>query len=370
MSEIRNSKLTSVEKKRVLSKIIALFKPYGIKFPIALITGLLGSVSTVAVSVFVKIAIDRIITPMMTNATMDILPLKNLVIQMGIVLLLGIIASYYSKLTMNIMAQNITFDIRNNLFSHMQYLPMSYYDKQVKGDLMSRFNNDVDTLVDTIAYALPNGFAATATIIGVMVAMVVINRQMALLIFIFVGAMILVVRKLASLGSKYFSRQQKSIGKVNGLVEEFVEGQRVIKVFNYQKRALTEFEVVNNELKKDSFEANRHAGIMIPTVMSMGNILYVLVAIVGGYLSINKGTLTIGDIAAFLQLTKTFTMPLNEVAENITRLMQSLAGINRIFEVMEVQKEPDFGTITLRRGELRNGEFNEDINGSEYAWYK
>lgn len=360
--------LTSEEKKHIFKRTTKLVTGQGVRFPLALIAGLIGSLSMVATSFFIRLVIDEVITPMVQGQLVDFGPLNRIMLTMTVVLGASVLATYYGERTMSIIAQDVTHDLRKKLFAHVQKLPMDYFHREARGDIMSRFSNDVDTLVETLSHSVPSVFNSMVTVLGVLVAMLVLNWQLSLIIIVLIAGMALLMRKLASRSGAYFSKQQASIGKVNAHVEEYIEGQRVVQVFQYQDRALDEFEVLNQQLRHDAFQANRYANMMMPIAMNMGNMLYVAVAVIGGILAMRFHSLTLGDLAAFMQLTKSISMPLNLLSQNFNSILLSMAGIGRIYQVLDEEEEPAGGEVHFLKGTWKEGAFMPDKKGREAAW--
>ncbi|MBA4603371.1 ABC transporter ATP-binding protein [Thermoactinomyces mirandus] len=331
--------------KRLFSYIT---KDYKLPFAMVLIGILLSSAANVAGSLFLEILIDDYILPLLAveNPVFDGL-LKAILIMSGIYLL-GVISTLVYSQLMVVIAQGVLKKIRDEMFDHMQELPIEYFDTHSHGDLMSHFTNDTDTLRQMLAQTIPQLFSSVTTITAVFCAMVATSLHLTFVVILTLVFMYFVTGKIARKSKNYFIRQQKSLGKINGFIEEMITGQKVIKVFNHEEEAKKQFDLLNDELCHNATEANRFANILMPVMANIGNIQYVLIAIAGGALAVGGiDGITLGAIASFLQLSRTLSMPVSHVSQQLNAIVMALAGAKRIFDLMDEKKETDHGYVTL-----------------------
>ena len=255
------------------------------------------------------------------------------------------------------------------MFEHMQSLTIRFFDTHAHGDLMSCYTNDTDTLRQMLTQSVPQMFSSAMTIICVFISMLVTSPHLTLVVLVFVAIMILLTRFIGGRSGKYFLHQQQALGDVNGYIEEMINGQKVIKVFCHEEEAEADFKVKNDYLFKQAEAANKFANILMPIMNNLGNIEYVTIAIVGGALAINGiGGLTLGAIVAFMNLTKSFTMPISQIAQQMNAIVMALAGASRIFNILDEEPEADDGEVTLVRGSVgRDGSFRDDKDG-DWMW--
>jgi len=323
-------------------------KKYKMRFILVLISILVSTGAGVAASLFLKILIDDYITPLLAveNPVFTGL-LQAILIMMGI-FLLGVIATLFYTRLMAVMAQGILKKIRDQMFEHMQALPIRYFDTHTHGDVMSRYTNDTDTLRQMFAHSLPQMFSSVLTIIAVSLAMLATSLHLSAVVFISILLMFFIAKRITGNGAKFFVRQQQSLGQTNGYVEEMIHGQKVVKVFCYEEEAKSKFDQLNDELCRNATEANRFANILMPIMMNMGHLQYVFLAIVGGLLAVNGiGGITLGIIASFLQLSRTLTGPIGQVSQQLNAVIMALAGAGRIFELLDEEVETDGGYVSL-----------------------
>lgn len=262
--------------------------------------------------------------------------------------LAGAMFTYVYNRSMVTVSQGILKDIRDEMFAHMEKLPVRYYDSHPTGDIMSRYTNDIDTLRQMISQSIPQTISALVTVTSIIIAMLILNIPMTIFVLIMVSLMVFIIRTLGSKSGKYFSLQQESLGAVNGYIEEMIEGQKVVKVFNHEPQAIKGFVALNNELKLNSTKANTYANILMPIMGNIGNFTYLLTAVIGAVFSIAGVTaLTLGSIASFVQFTKSITMPISQISQQFNAIILSLAGAQRIFDLLDEQPEEDDGTIEL-----------------------
>ena len=279
---------------------------------------------------------------------------------MILIYLVGIVSTYLYNRTMVMVSQGVLKTIRDEMFDKMQSFPIKYFDTNTHGDIMSHYTNDTDTLMQMISQSLPNLMASTVTIVAVFCAMLTISIPLTVFILLFVFIMLKITGKVASKSGKYFANQQATLGKANGYVEEMINGQKVVKVFTYEEEAKEKFNKINEELCENTTQANKYANILMPMLNNLGNLEYVLVAIIGGFIAINwNGLLSVGAIASFLQLTKSFNQPVMQISNQLNSIVMALAGANRIFELMDTKPEEDQGYVTLVNAKKVDGKIQE-----------
>ena len=355
--EERGRKINGDTVKRLLSYLNGAYK---IQFLLVLFCIIISAVAGVIGSLFLKTLIDSYITPLLKQAHPVFDGLAKAVLVMAGIYLLGILATFLYNRLMVVIAQGILKKIRDDMFAHMQTLPIKYFDTHSFGDLMSRYTNDADTLRQMISQSIPQMFSSVITIVAVFCGMLATSIHLTLLVLLFIGAMTLVTKTVGGRSAKYFIKQQRSLGTLNGYIEEMINGQKVVKVFCHEEETEKNFNVLNEQLCGYATEANKFANIFGPIMGNLGNLQYVLVAIVGGILAINGvGGLTLGAIASFLQLSKSFTMPINQVSQQLNSVVMALAGADRIFELLDEQPEADEGYVTLVNARLVNDELVE-----------
>ena len=333
-------------------------KGYKFQLVVVLVSIIISALVGVLGVQFIKYLIDDFITPLLGEQNPDFTALLNVIMAMGVIYLVGVIATYtYNRLMVNI-SQGVLNKIRGEMFDHMQKLPIRYFDSRSHGEIMSTYTNDVDTLRQMLSQSIPQVFSACVSMVSVLVAMFATNIYLTLVVLAMVVLMVFVSRYLGGNSSRFFVKQQEDIGKVNGYIEEMMEGQKVVKVFNYEEQSKQRFDDLNEQLCDSMTKANMYANILMPCIANIGNLGYVLVAVIGGILSVN-GILTIGSIAAFLQYVKAFTNPLGQVSQQMNSIIMALAGAERIFALLDEEPEQDEGYVTLVNAKMENGKIVE-----------
>ena len=330
--------------KRLFSYITRGYKGY-----LALVLGciLISSLAGVAGSLFLRVLIDDHITPLLAMAEPDFSGLRNALLVMAGTFLAGVMATYLFYRMMAVIAQGVLKEIRDEMFAHMQLLPVKFFDTHTHGDLMSRYTNDTDTLRQMIAQSLPQLFLSVVTVASVFTAMVATNLLLTGVVLLSLGLTLSITKRIAENSGKYFMRQQASLGQTNGYIEEMIHGQKVVKVFCYEERAKEKFDRLN-ELRVNATKANSYANILMPIMGNLSHLQYVLVAIIGGALAIGGiGGITLGAIASFLQLSRTFNRPIAQASQQLNAVVMALAGAKRIFALLDEEIERDEGTVTL-----------------------
>lgn len=333
----------------VLKRLFAyVFDLYPVQLIIVLVAIIISSIAQVAASVFMKTLIDSYITPLVSAQNPDFAPLMRVLLMMAAIYLIGVIANLtYQKLLVTI-SQGTMNTIRMDLFTHMEKLPIRFFDTESHGDIMSLYTNDIDTLRQVIAQSIPQFISSLLTIIMVGISMLTISIPLTLLTLVMVFIMQVVLKAIMKKSGKYFTLQQKQLGVENGYIEEIIEGAKVVKVFNHEEKAIDDFVAINDDLYNDAYQANKYANILMPTIGNIGNISYVLSAVVGGLLTLSGATsLTVGGLASYLALNKSFTGPLTQISQQLNAVIMAMAGAARIFRVLDEEEEIDEGKISL-----------------------
>ena len=315
---------------------------------------IVASVTSVLGNMFIKNLIDDYIVPILKTKTetgvADFSGLLNWIRMVAILFGFGVLANLIQGQVMLVISNNVLRNIRGDMFSHMQKLPISYFDTHSHGDVMSHYTNDVDTLRQMISQSFPQMMSSAITIVATLAGMLYTSWQLTIVVLMGTFTMIFLMGKIGGKSAKYFIKQQASLGDVNGYIEEMVNGQKVVKVFTYEDRAKNVFDQKNEELCQNATSANIFANILMPIMGNIGNVLYVLVAFIGGFLAIKCGlsnVITIGVIGSFLQLTKSFIMPVSQVSQQMNAIIMAMAGADRIFKLMDEKPEEDDGYVTL-----------------------
>ena len=353
----KQMKISKGTAKRLLKCITGRYKKQLI---LVVITIIVSSVANVAGSLFLKTLIDDYIEPLLLEPNPVFTGLLKAIGMMGTIYLVGVISTYVYRRIMATVSQGVLKQIRDEMFDKMQSFPIKYFDTHTHGDIMSHYTNDIDTLSQMISQSLPQLISAIITIVAVLCAMISISIPLTIFILLFVFFMLKITGKIAGRSGKYFAEQQKTLGEMNGYIEEMISGQKVVKVFTYEEEAKKKFDEINDRLCDSSRTANKYAAILMPVLNNLGNLEYVLVAIIGGMISIfGNGILTVGAIASFLQLTKSFNQPINQISNQLSSIIMALAGAERIFKLIDNEPEKDEGYVTLVNAKKVNGEIQE-----------
>ena len=331
---------------------------------------ILSSVAGVAGSVFIRSLIDKYITPLVGAENPDFNPLLRALGVMAIVYLVGTLSNFAYNRKMILVSQGVLKNIRNEMFSKMQNLPIKYFDTHTHGEIMSYYTNDTETLEQMISQSIPNVISSIITIVSVFAAMVYLNIYMTILVIGVVFIMLFVVSKIGGNASKFFIKQQEMIAKENGYIEEMINGQKVVKVFCHEEEAKKDFDKINDELCDSSTKANIFANILMPIMGNLGHLQYVLIAMIGGALALNGfGGVTVGIIASFLILSRNFTMPISQVSQQLNSIIMALAGAERIFSLIDETPEKDEGYVTLVNAKYIDGVLTEvPEHTGTWAW--
>ena len=358
-----------VKKSKIVFRLLKyLFTTYKLQFFIVLVAIIVSAIASVLGIQFIQQLIDNYIVPLIGKQNPDFSSLMQAILRMAGIYAVGIIATYiYNRLMINI-SQGILNRIRTEMFNHMQTLPIRYFDSHPHGETMSTYTNDVDTLRECLSQSIPQVFSAIVTMVTVLISMFTTNVYLTLVVIAMVIVMTFVARYLGGNSSRYFVKQQEDLGRVNGYIEEMIEGQKVVKVFCYEDENIKRFDEINEDLCDSATSANTYANILMPCIMNIGNLGYVLIAVIGGILSVN-GFLSIGSIAAFLQYVKSFTNPLGQVSQQMNFIAMALAGAERIFKLIDEKPEEDNGYVTLVNAKMENGKIVEtEERTGMWAW--
>ncbi|MCE5344172.1 MAG: ABC transporter ATP-binding protein/permease [Eubacteriales bacterium] len=334
--------------KGVVKRLLSYLKPFRLRLVVVVACILVSALTGVVSALFLRTLIDNFITPLLTQANPVFDGLLRVVFMMAGIYLCGVGANFTFNYLMVAVAQKTLKNIRDEMFTHMQYLPVKYFDTHSFGDVMSHYTNDTDTLRQMISQSIPQTLSSLITALTVFVAMLTTNLILTAFVLLSVVLMVLLAGKIGGNSAKYFVKQQKTLGELNGYTEEMINGQKVVKVFNHEAESQKGFDRRNDELYDCAAKANTFANILMPIMGNLGNLQYVLIAVLGGALAIGGvGGITLGGIAAFLQLSRSFTMPITQVSQQINAIVMALAGAGRIFKLMDEPVETDEGYVTL-----------------------
>lgn len=356
---------------KILGRILRYtFKNYKIHMIIVFICIIVSVLANVQGTLFIQSLIDDYITPLMNTSSPDFTPLLFAIARVAGFYLLGAASTFaYSKLMVYV-TQGTMRNLRIDIFSHMESLPIKFFDTHSHGDIMSVYTNDIDTLRQMISQSMVQLFSSTITIVSVIVSMISISIPLTLLTIVMVAVMFIVSGKIGGKSSKYFTAQQDDLGKVNGYIEEMMNGQKVVKVFNHEGKAVEEFNELNDKLFDSAYNANKFANILMPINAQLGNISYVLCAIVGGVLAFNHfAGLTLGGLVAFMTFNKNFSQPINQISMQLNSIIMALAGADRIFKLLDEKPEEDDGYVNLVNAKIVDGKIepSEERTGV-WAW--
>ncbi len=345
-------------------------KKYKIQCIFVVVCIAVSALANVQGTLFMKTLIDEYIQPLIGKENPDYSQLLSAILRVAVFYLAGIIAAFAQARLVMYVAQGTLKSIRMELFNHMESLPIKYFDTHAHGDIMSLYTNDVDTLRQMISQSIPQVISSVITIVSVLVSMIVLNIPLTILTLIMVGVMLKVTASVAGNSGRYFAAQQRDIGALNGYIEEMIQGQKVIKVFCHEEESKEGFAKLNEQLFDSADNANKFANLLGPVNAQLGNISYVLCAIVGGALAINGvGGFTLGGLASFLTFNKNFSMPINQVSQQLNSVVMALAGAERIFNTLDEKPETDDGYVTLVNAKEENGTLTETAERTGlWAW--
>ncbi len=329
-----------------------------------------NAVFNVQGTMFMQTLIDDYIVPLLKSSSPDFSGLLHALIRVGCFYGCGVICAFSFNRIMVYVTQGFLRNLRINMFEHMESLPIRYFDRTPHGDTMSVYTNDIDTLRQLISQSIPQLVSSCMTILTTFISMIILNIPLTVLSVVMLGVMLVVSRRLGSLSGKFFVKQQSDLGKVNGYIEEMISGQKVVKVFNHEEKAIEDFRQLNDELRQSAYKANKYANILMPVTVQLGNISYIICAIVGAILALNGHfALTIGTLVAFLTLNKSFNQPIGQISQQINAVAMAQAGAKRIFDLLDQESEDDQGIVTLCRVEIVDGQMVEtNKRTGHWAW--
>ena len=366
--------------KATVARLMGYVGRYRLRLVLVLFCILGNTIASVTASTFIKTLIDDYITPMIGQINPDFSGLLTQLVYMACIYGVGMVCGYLYNRLMVVVAQGVLKNVRDDMFAHMQTLPIRYFDTHSHGEIMSHYTNDTDTLRQMIAQALPQVFSSMISIVAVFVAMLSQSLWLTLTVVLFTMLIMWVTGRVSGKSGKFFVKQQQSLASVNGYIEEMMNGQKVVKVFCHEGKAVEEFDRRNEELCLNATEANRFANILGPINNNMGHILYVILAVIGAGLSLSGvinvslsgagGAVTLGMIASFLTLSRSFVMPISQVSQQLSSVIMALAGAERIFRLMDEPSEADEGYVTLVNAKRdENGQLCEsDHRTGLWAW--
>ena len=343
--------------KRLMGIVFKNYTPHVIIVIIGIFVGVFANIQG---TLFTQTLIDEYIMPLLGTENPDFSGLAQAILRVAGFYAIGVVSTYvYNRVMINV-SQGTMRSIRTEMFNKMESLPIKYFDTHPHGDIMSRYTNDIDTLRQMISQSIPQCFSSVITIVSVLVSMIILSVPLTVTTLIMVSLMLFVTKKATGLSGRYFVAQQTAIGAVNGFVEEMMEGQKVVKVFCHEEESMARFNELNEELFESSYNANQFANMLGPINAQLGNLSYVVCAIVGGILALgNIGGLTLGGLASFLTFNKSFNMPINQVSMQFNSIVMALAGADRIFKMLDEEPEADNGYVMLVNAEEVNGALRE-----------
>ena len=353
--------------KRLMGIVMKNYTPHVIIVIIGIFVGVFANIQG---TLFTQTLIDEYIMPLLGAEHPDFSGLAQAILRVACFYAVGVLSSYvYNRVMINV-SQGTMRNIRTEMFNKMESLPIKYFDTHPHGDIMSRYTNDIDTLRQMISQSIPQCFSSVITIVSVLVSMIILSVPLTITTLIMVSLMLFVTKKATGLSGRYFVAQQTAIGAVNGFVEEMMEGQKVVKVFCHEEESMARFNELNEELFESSYNANQFANMLGPINAQLGNLSYVVCAIVGGILALgNIGGLTLGGLASFLTFNKSFNMPINQVSMQFNSIVMALAGADRIFKMLDEEPEADNGYVMLVNAEEVNGALREtQKHTGMWAW--
>ena len=352
---------------RIMKYVLKNYTPHCI---VAVVSIFISVLANVQGTLFTKTLIDSYILPMLKASDPDFAPLLHAMMRVAVFYLIGVLAAFAQNRVMIYVTQGTLRNLRNDLFSHMEKLPIQYFDTHSHGDIMSIYTNDIDTLRQMISQSIPQVLNSAVTIVSVFVSMLILNIPLTITTLIMVTIMMTVTKKVAGLSGNFFVKQQKALGDANGFIEEMMDGQKVVKVFCHEEENIAKFKELNDNLCDCSYNANAFANVLGPINAQLGNVSYVVCALVGGILALNSvGGFTLGGLASFLTFNRSFNMPINQVSQQLNAIVMALAGAERIFRLMDTTVETDEGYVTLVNAREENGKLTESKERTgHWAW--
>lgn len=339
------SKNTAKTAKRLLKYVTGMYK---VQFVIVFVCILLSSVASISVSLSLKFLLDDFIIPLIGQKQPNFAELYRAMAVLGCIFLVGVVSTFVYTRMMVTIGQGVLKQVRDDMFEHMQTLPIRYFDQNTNGSIMSLYTNDTDTLRQMINQSIPQALMSFFTIIVTFISMLILSSLLTVLAVVMIGVLLVVTKKIGGNSGKFFVRQQIALADVTGYVEERMNGQRVVKVFNHENKSKEEFDKLNEQLFESAANANTFANMMGPVIGNIGNLQFVLTAVLGGFLSVQGvGGITLGVMASYLQFTKSFTQPFMQVAQQFNSIVMALAGAERIFDLIDEEAEMDEGYVEL-----------------------
>ena len=335
--------------KNVINRLMSYLRSYSFPLLVVLVCIAASAISSVIGMTFLETIIDDYIKPLLLEADPDFGGLLQVIFRMAAVFGVSVLAMLVQGLLMARISQGVQKTIRDQMFSHMQTLPIRYFDAHTFGDVMSHYTNDVDTLQQMLSQSIPQTLSSLVTIVTIFITMLIKSPLLTAFVILSIFAMLQATKKIGGNSAKFFTAQQKSLGSLNGYIEEMISGQKVVKVFCHEEKIKEEFDRRNRELQENATKANIFANILMPIMINLGNLQYVLVAILGGSLAVvtNEAFITLGGITVFLQLSKNFTRPVSQISQQMNAIIMAMAGAERIFKLLDEQPEEDHGYVTL-----------------------
>ena len=359
-------------KKDTVKRLFGAMKPYTWRLIVVCVCIVASALTSTMTMTYTEKIIDDFIKPMMLSGSGDFSQLWKVILEMAFLFGISIVATAVQGIVMATVSQGVLRDLRNNMFTHLQDLPIRYFDTHVFGETMSHFTNDTDTLRQMLSQSIPQLLSSLMTILTVFVAMLLNNVILTVFVILTIFIMLLVVGKIGGNSAKFFSAQQKSLADVNGYIEEMVSGQKVIKVFCHEEASKKEFDEKNENLRQNAKQANTFANILMPIMAQLGHLQYVLIAVLGGAMAVfsKEALITLGGLAAFLTLSKSFTRPVTMISQQMNAVIMALAGAERIFTLLDEEPEADDGYVTLVNAvEAEDGTLTEtDSRTGIWAW--
>lgn len=356
---------------RLFMRLLAyIMKNYTVHCILVVICIFITVLASVQGTWFMQTLIDGYILPLIGQADPDFSGLLHAIMRVSIFYLIGALASYiYTRIMVNV-SQGTLKNLRDDMFTHMEELPIRYFDTHYHGDIMSTYTNDIDTLRQMISQSMPQFLNSIITIVSVFVSMLLLNVPLTIVTLLMIGVTLFATKKIGALSAKYFIAQQKDIATVNGYIEEMMNGQKVVKVFTHEEESIENFNKLNDQLFHSADNANKFGNILMPVNAQIGNISYVLCALVGGVLALNGvGGFTLGKLASFLTYNKSFSQPVNQLSMQLNNIVMALAGSERIFKLLDEEPETDDGYVTLVRARKENGQIVESKERTGmWAW--
>ena len=358
--------------KQTITRLLSYMGKYKLTMAIVVVCIILSAIAQAASSASLGTLVDRYITPMLAQSNPDYAPLVKFLCMMACIYLVGMLSAFLYNYLMVKVGQGTQKTIRDEMFTHMQTLPIRYFDTHPAGDVMSRYTSDIDTLRQMLSQSIPQCISSIATLIVVFVAMLVTSPILTVVLLLTVSVIIFATKTVAGKSAGFFIGQQRALGAVNGYVEEMINGQRVVKVFCHEETCKEEFDALNDKLREDAFRAGAYSNIMGPVNNNLGYVQYAILAIVGGLLAVYSGgsLLSLGKLISFLTLSRSFNQPISQVSNQINSIVMALAGAERIFELMDEEPEEDHGYVTLVNAKIdENGSITETSERTgHWAW--